>query len=226
MRRFLSFIICAFAFSCCGDDTAVDTSIAYFSKGDFSRDVHVDSICNALYSATLQSLNEDPLKNHVDNNTSYRLTVVPFVYNPYCIRVDNADTVTTITFKVAGDKMDFARSGLTHLDLTYDSKHPRMDSVFHALNTSIIAYDFYPGFGEADFVAADGTTYVLESWNDGRHRVVLGWNAGDYKGKGDLLLIVDKMHSFLPNGLLPNLENIKSFEDLLFPVFKRDSLRE
>ena len=194
----------------------------YFESGDLSRDLSTDSICSHQFSSALQSLNEKPIRSS-KVNFIFRLTVLPSFYNAYCIRIEHVDTVTTVTFKMAADHPKYVRAGLTNLNLEYGSGHDRMDSLFLDLQESVKKYDFYPGFDEADFGAADGTLYLLESSIEGTYNVVRGWNGGEYEGKENLLLISRQMHAFVPAGLVPDLDRVKTFEDLFFSPLRRSS---
>ena len=224
MKKYIFNIIVIFLVCSCSEQKRNDTELqTYFKPGDLSKDAYLDSIRNAYYSKTLFKMHENSLRNLSKDTYSFRLTVFPTIYNPYCIYVERIDSVSRVTLKIAGDEKNFVRAGLKNMVFTYDSNHKRMDSLWIDLSKTIEQFDFYPGFDDVDFVAADGTDYLLEEFNKGKYRVVVGWGAGEYKGKEELFNIITKIHILVPNDLLPNLHNPKTLEDVLFPVFKRDS---
>jgi hypothetical protein len=219
------YLILILAFSYCTNE---NNRIVFFKKGELCKtDDNIDSIRNFFYSKFLKEANEKSLKDIPNGITSFRLIVYKSFYNPYCIRIDHNDSMTSVTFKMAGDRNNSIRTGLKKLNFEYESDTPQMDSLYNILKNEIISYDFYPGADDPiDYVIADGTTYLLESMSNGIYKVVAGRdNDPEYKGGDVLLSTVKKMHSFVPYCLLTDLDKAKVMDDLLFTVFKSDSLR-
>lgn len=224
MRNFLVLTLSTILFYSC--DKIIKhpskSNFTYFEKGELSKDEDIDSIRNHFFSEALWAMEEPSLQN--SNSYSLRVMSLSSFYNPYIIRVEKTDSVVTVVFKFKGDKPNFVRAGLNSLNLTYASNHERMDSLVNDLFKNVNEYDFSPAFDEVEFDAMDGFNYLLECSCNGKYQVVKGWSGEDYKGKKELFEIIHKMHVFVPDGFIPDLRKARELKDVLFPVFRRDSI--
>lgn len=224
MWKILLFVLVVLSISCCSGRKDDKRSKDYFKSGDLSRDEFLDSLRNKRFSEIFFQIKENSFHNLPKEDCSYRLLVVSSIYNPYCIRMDRSDSLMRVTVKIAGDRKNFVRAGLSNLTLIYESKHKRMEVLFDSLLSSFNKYDFYSGFDEAKgFVVADGTSYLLERSCNGEYNVVVGRDGGSYKGKDELFAVVEKMHTLIPGRLLPDLANARELEDVLFSPLKKDT---
>jgi hypothetical protein len=228
MKKDLLLIVIILFFAGCVrnvDDVENERS-AYFVSGDLSAEPFTDSIMVAEYSTVLNELNELPMRSRHDVKSSYRLMVTSVLTNPYSIRIDDLDSVIAVIIQVGGDPKNVRRMGLRNLTIAYSSSDVRMDSMFNALYKNLKAYGFETGIDTVEYETADGISYVLESVNDGKYSVVYGKRGGSYEGRDELLALADRMHAFMPDGIIPNMYHARVLDDVIFNVFRRDSLRQ
>jgi hypothetical protein len=188
---------------------------AYFDVGELSEEPYSDSLMREMYSSELRKLKESPLRN---SQVSYamRLSVFSHFHDSYCIRIDNLDSSVLVTFKILGDGPAFRPSGLSNLSMTYESGHPRMDSLFLELTGMADTYFSKPPDESRN--GADGVVYLLENIDNGTYRVVRGWN-GDSLTNDSLLALAFKIRSFVPAILLPSAEDVSQEE--WFPTLQK-----
>lgn len=206
-----------------GCETASTKSddITYFSKGFLSKDPRKDSLAINYYSHFLKEFGE-PIMSDTDLGTErIRLLVVHPFYNPYLISVTRMKEETRVKFKLAGDK-GLERSGVSRLELVYESSSKRMDALYLALRDQVRRYDFYNAIDEPkNYTIADGITYLLESTEQGSYRVVRGKRIdAPFRGKDELYGIVDSLHALIPPGLVPDFEKARTLNDIVFPVLR------
>lgn len=218
----------------CKEKTVSKDNQFYFDKGELSDDEWSDSLRNQLYSGRLMSLGELSLKDTLNQNESIRLTVFPFIYSTYCIRLDKQDSIYIISYKVGSElESHRRRSGLNSLTLSYTTDFHKMDTIYSELMKTVDALDIFKQNNSTPeivvkkgIVGADGTDYLLEYYKDGRHIALDRWDGflekNFYEKSPEFIEIVNRMHSLVPSGLHPNLRTTRKFEDLRFPVFKKE----
>lgn len=198
----ICFIIAAFCFAC---NPKLKEADVFFQSSDLSPDSFADSIFRSNYTDVLAAMNLRPLRSI--ESESVRLVVSPSFGNPYCIEIRKS-AVITITYAAMrkGQGPNIEPVGI-NMEYCIDNSEQisSVDKLFRMVNH----FDFYPGFAtQEDFVAADGTGYLLESLRKDGYRAVVGWNGGRYKGKDELLAIVEFIECISPRNVLRQIESV------------------
>jgi len=206
----------------------------YFDEGELADDFWADSLHNLFYTNELAKLKEPPIRDSVNKSKIIRLTVFPFKYNPYCIRIDRIDSTNIVIYKIASDDADFRRTGLNNFTMRYESDFGKMDSLYSNLKAKIDSFDIFNHNNKTPeevirlgITGADGDYYLLEYCDGGKYKVINWWNgwleAGYYEDSKGFINILHDIHSFVPSALFPDLRSARKLEDVRFPVFKSEN---
>lgn len=226
-------IVVLICFSCKDKIIKYDNTL-YFDKNSLSEDNLKDSLRNQGYTDLLKSLGETSLRDTSNRNETIRLTVPrSIIFSTYCIRIDKIDSLYVISFKIDPDPKELRRTGLDGLTLTYKSNFWKMDTLYQELVSQVSRLDIFNQDNstpdiviQKQVVGADGITYLLEYYKDGRHVALTRWDGfleeKFYKKSDEFIDIVKSMHSLVPKEILPDYLTAREIEDVRFPIFKKN----
>jgi hypothetical protein len=230
-KIFTLIFLAAIAMSCKDEPVPNDLNL-YFEKGELSDDDWADSLGNLYATQQLTLMNEPSLKDGKSKHETLRLTVFPaIIYNPYCIKLEKLDSIYRVSVKIQSDSKTFRATGLNGLSLCYESNFERMDSIYVKITREMDQLDPFtldnstPAIVSQNKIGyADGTTYLLEFYSDGKHIALERWNGflekKYYKRSEEFERVVKIMHHRVPAGVLPDIEAAREPEDLKFGIFK------
>jgi hypothetical protein len=203
--------------------------------GDLTSNENYNYIYKDAFVKLLEDFDEPFLIDSTNTKLTVRLIVAPAFTNPYCIRLDRVTNKTNVSYKILPDKKDTQIPfGVDNLRMTYESKSKALDSMVNLLQQSIIKNNFYVWNNEYDLSSVvDGTYYLLEILDKGKHKVILRCCLDQasfkklYKNASPdpFIEILSNIKQFVPICLYQNTENWKTSDDLLFHIFQKDTCR-
>ena len=227
-------IILVLIFFSCTDKPAKPDNKLYFDKNELSDDDWNDSIDNKYFSELLTLIGESPLKDTANKYETIRLTVPrSIIFSSYCIRLDKVDSMYVVNFKRGPDPKTLRRTGLNDLALTYKSDFGKMDTIYRELVNEIKLLDIFNQDNttpeiviQKGIVGADGITFLLEYYKDGKHTALVRWDGfldeKFYKKSEEFTGVVRQMHALIPKEILPDYLAAREIEDVRFPIFKKN----
>lgn len=196
--------------------------------GVLSSNKFHDANLKQHYPKILRQFDEPLLVDSLNEYSLFRLIVIPAFTNPYCIVVKQQGDSIGVKYMVLPDKNPNLPFGVDNLTMTYHGGHKHLDSLFNDLQAAIFSNGYFSWHNNYDLTpCTDCTEYLFESLYQGRHKVVLRIDAPFervYRDTGAFLGIVRATKAFVPECLLQDAEAARATEDLLFSVFRSDTL--
>lgn len=210
MRVFLNIITVIILLSrCSGSNSENDVKYDEYFGGLTVPEID-DSSIKIHLARVIKELDEPFLIGPVQASPTYRLTVVPSFASPYCIKISKEPKGVIVLYKdLLEKKKTEIGSSIDNLLTTYQSRGPDIDSLFveftKSLNRTGIrnATNLYDISG-----AADGTYYLFEMVENGRHIVLFRVFVGQtsfkrvYGDADEFLNVVTSLKNFVPECIL------------------------